>query len=59
MTSFLKRLVADTSGSSAVEYGLITALIVSAVLAGMLTLGSDVGGLYNFISAHASGALGA
>jgi pilus assembly protein Flp/PilA len=39
------RLKADETGATAVEYGLICALIVLAILGGIKTLGADIAGL--------------
>jgi len=38
-------LTADDAGATAVEYGLIAALIVLAILAGLKTLGANLVGL--------------
>jgi pilus assembly protein Flp/PilA len=41
----LPRLRADESGATAVEYGLIAALVVLAILGGLKALGADLAGL--------------
>jgi pilus assembly protein Flp/PilA len=38
MTQFLKRFAADQSGATAIEYGLIAALMAVAVIAAVTTL---------------------
>lgn len=35
LTSFMKELLADTSGATAIEYGLIVALIVIAMISAL------------------------
>ena len=50
MVSLLKNFAADESGATAIEYGLITALIMTAVVTAMGTLGNDIGESFNNIS---------
>ena len=45
----LRRLLADQGGATAIEYGLIAALIVIAMMAGMSQLGGGVGGMWTDI----------
>ena len=40
--AFVRNLVADTTGTSAVEYGLICALIVIGLVTGIQGLGASV-----------------
>ena len=40
----LRKLAVDSRGATAIEYGLICALIAVAAIAGMQTLGGGVGG---------------
>ncbi|HKX91745.1 MAG TPA: Flp family type IVb pilin [Sphingomicrobium sp.] len=42
----LRRLRADTRGATAIEYGLIAALIVVAMMAGLASLGGGAGGMW-------------
>jgi pilus assembly protein Flp/PilA len=42
----LHRLLADQSGATAVEYGLIAALIIVAMIGGLRTLGGGSGGMW-------------
>jgi len=51
--------VRNVSGATAIEYGLIAALIVIVILGAVATVGSNVGSLYNFVSNHANNALAA
>lgn len=45
----LRRLLADSSGATAIEYGLIAALIVIAMMGGLRTLGGGAGGMWTDI----------
>ncbi|HQT52690.1 MAG: Flp family type IVb pilin [Phenylobacterium sp.] len=47
MTQFLKRFIADDSGATAIEYGLIAALIAVVLIASMSVLGEKVGGTFD------------
>lgn len=47
MFRFLARLGRDANGATAIEYGLILALIVLAVMGGVAALGGGVGGAWN------------
>jgi len=42
MSRMLRRLVADDSGMETVEWGILAALIVGAVITALTTLGSNV-----------------
>ena len=42
----LLRLLADQRGATAIEYGLIAALIVVAMMGGLKTLGGGAGGMW-------------
>ena len=42
----LRRLLADERGATAIEYGLIVALIVMAMMAGLSALGGGSGGMW-------------
>jgi pilus assembly protein Flp/PilA len=42
----LRRLIADDRGATAIEYGLIAALIVIAMMGGLRTLGGGAGGMW-------------
>lgn len=44
-------LHADRRGATAIEYALIAALIVIAMIAGMSSLGGGIGGMWSNISA--------
>ena len=44
--SFLRRLGADERGATAIEYGLIVALIAVAIMGALEGLGGGVGGMW-------------
>lgn len=47
--TILRRLVVDQRGATAIEYGLIAALIVIAMMGGLKTLGGGAGGMWTKI----------
>lgn len=55
MTKLLKRFANDESGATAIEYGLIAALISVAIIAGASALGTRVGATFNEVSNELSG----
>lgn len=50
----LRMLGADRRGATAIEYGLIAALIVIAMMGGLETLGGGVGGTWGKLGNTAS-----
>ena len=44
--TYFRTLRADRRGATAIEYGLIAALIVIAMMSGLQTLGGGVGGMW-------------
>ncbi len=48
---WLRKLASSERGATAIEYGLIAALIVIAMMAGAKGLGGGVGGMWSDISA--------
>jgi len=44
------RMLGDESGATAIEYGLIAALIAVAAIAGMSAVGSGLQGLFTTVS---------
>ncbi len=46
MKQFLTRFVADESGATAIEYGLIVALIAVVIIGAVTTLGSNLNGTF-------------
>jgi len=49
MTKFFK-LVRDTRGATAIEYGLIAALIAVAAITAMTSIGTKLSGTFNTVS---------
>ncbi|MGH7123985.1 MAG: Flp family type IVb pilin [Stellaceae bacterium] len=50
MLSFLRRVWEDRSGPTAIEYGLIAALVAVATIAGLTELGTNLNSRYNQLS---------
>jgi pilus assembly protein Flp/PilA len=50
MSNFLKRFAADESGATAIEYGLIAALISVAVIGAVKTTGNNLGTTFNKVA---------
>ena len=46
----LRKLFADRRGATAIEYGLIAALIVIAMMGGLKALGGGAGGMWTKIN---------
>ena len=46
----MRRLLADQGGATAVEYGLIVALIAIAAIGGISALGGGAGGMWTDLS---------
>jgi pilus assembly protein Flp/PilA len=49
MKELLSRFAGDESGATAIEYGLIAALIAVGIIAAATTLGGSLAGLFNKI----------
>ncbi len=50
MTRIFKRLVHDESGVTAIEYGLIAALVGIAIIGGVSLLGDSLDGIFTDVS---------
>ncbi|TGQ44585.1 MULTISPECIES: Flp family type IVb pilin [unclassified Mesorhizobium] len=50
MSNLIARFVKDESGATAIEYGLIAALIALAIIAGAGSLGKGLGSKFNVIA---------
>ncbi|MBW8734538.1 MAG: Flp family type IVb pilin [Asticcacaulis sp.] len=50
MKQFLAQFSRDESGATAIEYGLIAALIAVALIAILTTLGSNLSGTFNKVA---------
>jgi len=51
MTKFVSRFMNDESGATAIEYGLIVALIAVVIITAVTTLGTKLGASFDKISA--------
>jgi pilus assembly protein Flp/PilA len=56
MTSFIRKLVKDESGATAIEYGLIAALVAVAAIVGMTALGTSLNGIFTNVSSELNAA---
>ena len=52
MSKLFSRFLKDESGATAIEYGLIAALISVAIITGATTLGSTLNTTFQNISTH-------
>jgi pilus assembly protein Flp/PilA len=50
MLKFIRKLLRDEAGPTAIEYGLIAALIAVVTIAGLTTLGTTLNSRYNAIA---------
>ena len=50
MTGRLRKFLASQSGATAIEYGLITALIAVAIIATLISLTSSITNTFNEVS---------
>ncbi|MDB5440553.1 MAG: Flp/Fap pilin component [Caulobacteraceae bacterium] len=50
MSSFVKRFVADQTGATAIEYGMIAALMTIAIVAGITAVGSKLTALFTKVT---------
>ncbi len=56
MQNFVTRFVKDESGATAIEYGLIAALISIGIIGGASAIGGNISDRFNTISTAVSGA---
>ncbi|MBX3562176.1 MAG: Flp family type IVb pilin [Sphingomonas sp.] len=47
---FIRKMIKDTKGATAIEYGLIAALIAVAAITAMQGLGSQLGTTFNTVT---------
>ncbi|WNJ90427.1 Flp family type IVb pilin [Bosea sp. 685] len=55
MTNLFARFAKDESGATAIEYGLIAALIAVVIIAGATTLGGNINALFTRIAGKLTG----
>ncbi len=49
---FLKRLLRDKAGATAIEYGLIVSLVVIAIIASVRSVADETNGLWAIVSSN-------
>ena len=59
MSKFVTRFLKDESGATAIEYGLIAALIAVVLVGALQAVGTSLGGAFDKISDEVAGATGA
>jgi pilus assembly protein Flp/PilA len=52
MSKFVTRFISDESGATAIEYGLIAALIAVVIIAGATTLGANLNSRFKSIASN-------
>ena len=57
MITTLRRFVRDESGATAIEYGLIAALVSVAAIAALTAMGTSLETMFNRVSNELSGAV--
>ena len=58
MSKFMTRFLKDESGATAIEYGLIAALISVVIVTALGLIGTSLNGTFNTIQTKLSGAAG-
>jgi pilus assembly protein Flp/PilA len=53
---FITKLLKDESGATAIEYGLIAALVSVAAITALSTMGTSLRSIFNVVSTHLSDA---
>lgn len=56
MLKLITKLKTNTSGATAIEYGLIAALVAVGLITALTTLGTDLGGIFGDVSTELQGA---
>ena len=56
MSTFIKRFAKDQSGATAIEYGLIVALIAVVIIGAVTALGTNISGAFNTVSSSVGSA---
>lgn len=57
MLTTLKNLINDESGATAIEYGLIAALVSVAAIGALEAMGDSLDGMFNSVSTKLDGAV--
>jgi pilus assembly protein Flp/PilA len=56
MSKFVTRFLKDESGATAIEYGLIAALIAAVVIGALTTIGTNLNGTFTTIGSKVASA---
>jgi pilus assembly protein Flp/PilA len=57
MTTLVQRFSFDESGATAIEYGLIAALMAVACIAAFIAFGGSLANLFGYVADEAGGAM--
>jgi pilus assembly protein Flp/PilA len=55
MSQFVTRFLTDESGATAIEYGLIAALIAAVLIGALTAIGTNLNGTFDTISQKVAG----
>ena len=58
MPATLRDFLTDESGATAIEYGLIAALVAFGIVAAMTTFGGSLSNMFNAVSSKSAAAMG-
>lgn len=58
MTKHMKTFLGDESGATAIEYGLIAALVAVAAITAFTAVGNSLGNIFNTVAAQLNNAAG-
>jgi pilus assembly protein Flp/PilA len=58
MTAVISQFVADEDGATAIEYGLIAALMGVALIAAFILFGTSLVALFDYVKTNAQNAMG-
>ncbi len=53
--SMLQQFISDERGATAIEYGLIAALIAVVIIAGAKSVGTNIGSTFNKVAGNVGG----
>jgi pilus assembly protein Flp/PilA len=56
MSKIFTRFIKDEGGATAIEYGLIAALVAVVIIVGLTSLGTTLNGTFSTVATNVSGA---
>jgi len=56
MSKIVTRFIKDEGGATAIEYGLIAALVAVVIIVGLTSLGTTLNGTFSNVATNVSGA---